>query len=43
LYFLFAMPVIFLAAEADDAPGLILIGAFWDAFPTKRGGGHGDF
>lgn len=33
LYFLFAMPVIILAAEADDAPGLILIGAFLDTIP----------
>jgi len=33
LYFLFAMPIIFLAAEADDAPGLILAGAFLDLFP----------
>ena len=33
LYFVFAMPIIFLAAEADDAPGAILIGAFLGALP----------
>lgn len=33
LYALCAMPVVFLAAEADDAPGLILLGAVLDAFP----------
>lgn len=33
LYFLCAMPVIYLAADAEDAPGLILIGAFLDLFP----------
>ncbi len=33
LYFIFAMPVIFLAADADDAPGLILVGAFMEIFP----------
>lgn len=33
LYFLSAMPIIYLAADADDAPGLILIGAFVNLFP----------
>jgi hypothetical protein len=33
LYFVFAMPIIFLAAEADDAPGAILIGAFLGTLP----------
>ncbi len=33
LYALFAMPVIFLAADLDDAPGLILFGAFLDTVP----------
>ena len=33
LYFIFAMPIIFLAAQADDAPGLILIGAFLGTLP----------
>jgi len=33
LYFIFAMPIIFLAAEADDAPGAILIGAFLGTLP----------
>ncbi len=33
LYFVFAMPVIFLAANADDAPGLVIIGAFMEVFP----------
>jgi hypothetical protein len=34
LYFVFAMPIIFFAAEADDAPGLILLGAFLDSIPA---------
>ena len=34
LYFLSAMPVIFLAAQADDAPGLVLLGALVVAFPV---------
>ncbi len=34
LYALFAMPLIFLAADTDDAPGLILIGAFLDTIPV---------
>jgi hypothetical protein len=33
LYFVSAMPVIFVAADADDAPGAILIGALLTAFP----------
>ncbi len=33
LYALCAMPIVLLAAELDDAPGLILMGAFLDAFP----------
>lgn len=33
LYFICAMPIVFLAAESDDAPGLILIGAFLDLLP----------
>ncbi len=33
LYFVCAMPIFVLAAEADDAPGLVLIGAFFDLFP----------
>jgi hypothetical protein len=33
LYYLSALPVIYLYAEADDAPGLILIGAFFGIFP----------
>jgi hypothetical protein len=33
LFFIFAMPVIFLAADADDAPGAILIGAFIGSLP----------
>ena len=33
LYALFAMPIIFLATEADDAPGLILFGMLLDSFP----------
>ena len=33
LYFVFAMPIIFLAAEADDAPGAILIGVFLGTLP----------
>lgn len=33
LYFLSAMPVIYLFAEVDDAPGAILIGAFLGALP----------
>jgi hypothetical protein len=33
LYFLFAMPIIFLAMVADDAPGGILIGAFVGILP----------
>jgi len=33
LYFVFAMPIIFLAADANDAPGGILIGAFLGALP----------
>jgi len=33
LYYLSAMPVIYLAAEAGDAPGLILIGAFLGTLP----------
>jgi hypothetical protein len=33
LYVISAMPIIFLAAEAGDAPGLILIGAFVGALP----------
>jgi hypothetical protein len=33
LYYLSAMPVIYLFAEADDAPGAILIGAFVGLFP----------
>lgn len=32
LYYLSAMPVIYLFAEADDAPGVILIGAFLGTF-----------
>jgi hypothetical protein len=32
LYFLSAMPVIYLFAEADDAPGVILIGVFLGMF-----------
>ncbi|MDR2899535.1 MAG: DUF2975 domain-containing protein [Clostridiales bacterium] len=35
LYFIFAMPIIFFAAEADDAPGLILFGAFLDLIPMS--------
>ena len=33
LYYLSAMPVIYLAADSGDAPGLILIGAFLGTFP----------
>lgn len=33
LYFFCLMPIIVLAAEADDAPGLILLGAFLDSLP----------
>jgi hypothetical protein len=33
LYYLSAMPVISLFAEADDAPGVILVGAFVGLFP----------
>lgn len=33
LYFICAMPIVILAAQYDDAPGLILIGAFLDSFP----------
>jgi len=33
LYALCAMPIIFLAADADDAPGLILFGMYLDLFP----------
>lgn len=33
LYALFAMPVVYGAADADDAPGLILVGAFLDTIP----------
>ncbi len=33
LYALCAMPIIFLAADADDAPGLILFGMFLESFP----------
>ena len=33
LFYVFAMPIIFLAAEADDAPGAILIGAFLGTLP----------
>jgi hypothetical protein len=33
LYFVSAMPIIFLAAEAGDAPGAILIGAFAGTLP----------
>ncbi len=32
LYYLSAMPVIFLFAEVDDAPGLVLVGAFIGTF-----------
>jgi hypothetical protein len=34
LYFLSAMPVVYLIADADDAPGLILIGAFFGTLPV---------
>ncbi len=34
LYALFAMPTIYLLADLDDAPGLILMGAFLDAIPV---------
>ena len=37
LYALFAMPIIFLAADADDAPGLILFGMYLDSFPIGAG------
>jgi len=33
LYFVFAMPVIFMLADADDAPGAILIGVAMEIFP----------
>jgi hypothetical protein len=33
LYFIFAMPIVFLIADADDAPGLVLIGAFVNTLP----------
>lgn len=33
LYVIFAMPVIFLAADAEDAPGLILFGMYLTLFP----------
>jgi hypothetical protein len=33
LYFVFAMPVVFLGAELDDAPGLVLAGASLEIFP----------
>ncbi|MDR0786346.1 MAG: DUF2975 domain-containing protein [Gemmatimonadota bacterium] len=33
LYFLSLMPAIFLFAQADDAPGAIIIGAFPGTFP----------
>jgi membrane protein insertase Oxa1/YidC/SpoIIIJ len=33
LYFIFAMPVIFLAADAGDAPGAILFAAFLGTLP----------
>ncbi|MEL7623827.1 MAG: DUF2975 domain-containing protein [Clostridiales bacterium] len=33
LYFFCLMPIIVLAAEADDAPGLVLLGAFLNSFP----------
>jgi hypothetical protein len=33
LYFIFAMPIVFFAAEADDAPGAILIGVFLGTLP----------
>lgn len=33
LYALCAMPIVFLAADADDAPGLILGGALLESFP----------
>jgi hypothetical protein len=34
LYFLAAMPIVYLIADADDAPGLILIGAFLGTLPA---------
>ncbi len=34
LYALFAMPMIYLLADLDDAPGMILMGAFLDAIPV---------
>lgn len=33
LYALCVMPIAFLAADADDAPGLILVAAFFDLIP----------
>ncbi|MDR2889561.1 MAG: DUF2975 domain-containing protein [Lachnospiraceae bacterium] len=33
LYFICAMPVVFLNAEIGDAPGLVLIGALLDGIP----------
>jgi hypothetical protein len=33
LYYLSVMPVVYLYADADDAPGLILIAAFWGTLP----------
>lgn len=33
LYVFCAMPIIFLAADADDAPGLIFFGMYLDLFP----------
>jgi hypothetical protein len=35
LFYVSAMPVIFLFAEADDAPGAILIGAFLGMLPIS--------
>lgn len=34
LYFFCLMPIIVLAADADDAPGLVLLGVFLDSFPV---------
>ncbi len=37
LYALCAMPIIFLAADANDAPGLILLGMYLVSFPIGAG------
>jgi hypothetical protein len=39
LFYVSAMPVIFLFAEADDAPGAILIGAFLGMLPVSAAAG----